>query len=410
MARESNGSSRPSRCDRQPRKMGDDVDIYADLPGFSSEKNDQDCNCKEFKSELSSLASKLEDIQTTKATLERNLFSLLKTARAEIARKNKMIDDLRRRLDDVAFRRGSSRSETPGVSTRRLAYKHTAARKYENIPSTRSQKSKTETHQAEFHHDKYKSRKPQADVSRVPTLFVERLQKRVLEGEKEEKRQNASLKPGVEVQPEDVPEDDIAENDRENGSQFSVNNNGNESNIGRRSNSGSLERNAHRKILSKRTNEEDDTHRHKRLKIENEDKATTEETDYNYLMPYHLTDNPAACEIKDTVKFEDRPSAVHSFKKEEAVSYNERRATSEYRDTKQDQRYANGWRNAARDHDSLNARNELADNSRNSRTASTSNYVSEGFSSRYKRNGHRYSPPRRSYSKLLSIFIIYVYT
>lgn len=150
-------------------------------------------------------------------------------------------------------------------------------------------------------------------------------------------------------------------------------------------------------------NEEDDTRRHKRLKIENnEDKITTEETDY--FTRYDLTDNPVQyCEMNDGLtKFEDRLDAAHFFKKEEVSSRH--RAASEHQNTKRDQSCTNGWRNeaksnSAKDYDGSNDKNSLADSSRNSRTASMSNYVSEGFNS-YKKNGHRYSPPRRrSYSR-----------
>lgn len=109
--------------------------------------------------------------------------------------------------------------------------------------------------------------------------------------------------------------------------------------------------------------------------------------------------------MKDSlVKFEGRLDAAHSFKKEEVPFYDGRRAASEYRDTKQDQDCTNGWRskaksNSAKDHESSSVRNGLADNLRNSRTASTSNHVSERFNSGYKKNESRYSPPRRSYSR-----------
>lgn len=54
------------------------------------------CKCNELKKELSELTSKLKNIQTINENLERNLSSLLKTAKAEIARKDRMLDDLRK--------------------------------------------------------------------------------------------------------------------------------------------------------------------------------------------------------------------------------------------------------------------------------------------------------------------------
>ncbi|XP_071629060.1 uncharacterized protein Flash isoform X2 [Temnothorax longispinosus] len=338
-------------------------------------------------------------MQKIKTNLEKNLSSLLKTAKAEISRKDKMINDLRKQLDDVTFRR-SNRSEASGSSTHRLPRQHTA--KYENVPSTHSQESETESHEIQFHHDEYKSKKPQTDVNRIPTLFGERLQKRLMESEEEEKKQKEMLKLGVEVKSADIPENNVVENDKEIGSQFGTNDN-NKSNIERCSNSEPPDRESYKK---KRTNEEDDTRRHKRLKMENnEDKTTTEETDYNYLTQYPVTDNSAQYENKDgAVKFENRPNAGYSFKKEEVPFCTGRRASSEYRDTKQDRSCTNGWRsdsknNSTKDHDSSNVKNDLVDSLRNSRT---SNYVSERFNNGYKKNeySHRHSPPRRrSYSR-----------
>ncbi|XP_077268375.1 uncharacterized protein LOC143900649 [Temnothorax americanus] len=390
-------SSRTYREKKYDDYISRGLKIYSQL--CMQQQFDQDCNCKELKKELDSLSSKLENMQKIKTNLEKNLSSLLKTAKAEISRKDKMINDLRKQLDDVTFRR-SNRREASGSSTHRLPRQHSA--KYENVPWTHSQENETESHEIQFHHDDYKSRKPQTDVNRIPTLFGERLQKRLMENEEEEKKQKAMLKVVVEVKSADIPENNVVENDKEIGSQFGTNDN-NESNIERCSNSEPPDRESYKK---KRTNEEDDTRGHKRLKMENnEDKTTTEETDRNYLTRYAVTDNSAQYENKDgPVKFENRPNAEHSFKKEEVSFYTGRRASSEYRDTKQDRNCTNGWRsysknNSTKDHDSSNVKNDLVDGLRNSRT---SNYVSERINNGYKKNeySHRHSPPRRrSYSR-----------
>lgn len=55
------------------------------------------CNCEELNKKLDLFASELEDLKKIKNNLEKNLSSLLKTAKAEIARKDKMIDNLRKR-------------------------------------------------------------------------------------------------------------------------------------------------------------------------------------------------------------------------------------------------------------------------------------------------------------------------
>ncbi|XP_011158217.2 origin recognition complex subunit 1 isoform X1 [Solenopsis invicta] len=373
--------------------MEDDVDIYADLPSLdlNPENKDQDCNCKELKKEHSLLLSKLENLQRTNANLKNNLSSLLKTARAEIARKERMIDDLRQQLNDITFRR-SNRNE--GFSTHRSSQQRNVTRKYEDVSSIHSEESETEPYEIGFRQNKYKL---QNDVNRVSTVFGERLHKKIMETEEEEKKQKALLKLGAEVKTEDIPKNSIVENDKENGSQFSINNNDNETNVRRCSSSEP----PYRKNLVKRTSEED-TCKHKRLKIEsNEDKTTTKEMDY--LTRYDLTENPAQYEMKTGLKSEDQLDTTHSFKKEGAIPFRvERRAVSEYQDTKQDQSCANGWRseaksNSSKDHDNSNTRNGLAYSLRNSRSASTSNYASN---SGYRKNGHKYnSPPRRSYSR-----------
>lgn len=52
--------------------------------------------CEELRKEVSELKSKLENLQKINETLEVNLSSLLKTAKAEITRKDKMIEELRK--------------------------------------------------------------------------------------------------------------------------------------------------------------------------------------------------------------------------------------------------------------------------------------------------------------------------
>jgi len=138
-------------------------------------------------------------------------------------------------LDDVTFRR-NNKSEASCFSTHRLPYhiyQHTVTRKYENIPSTQK---KVESHQIQFHHYD-KSWKSQIDINRLPTLFGDRLQKKIIEDEKEEKEQKALLRLSVEVKTEEnISTNNIVENDKENELKFSINNI--ESNIERCCNSG----------------------------------------------------------------------------------------------------------------------------------------------------------------------------
>ncbi|XP_018054596.1 PREDICTED: myb-like protein X [Atta colombica] len=386
--------------------MEDDVDIYADLSNFNltPEKKDHDCNCKELKEELSSLISKNENLQRHNANLENNLSSLLKTARAEITRKDKTIDDLRKRLDDVTFRR-SRNYKSRDFSIPRLPYQHNVTKKYEDTSSIHLQESETEeneSYQIQFCHDKYKNKKPQNEVHRMPTVFGERLYKRIIEDKKEEEKQTELMKLAADIKTKDISKENIIETDKKAVSSFGMNNNDNDSNIGRCSSSES----SYRKNLMKRTNEEDNTSRNKRIKIEkNEEETISEETNYNYLTQYDLTDNFTQYDIKDNLKFEDRLDVAHSFKKEEVSFCDERRAASEYRDTNENQSCTNGWRSetrskSAKDHDSSYIRNSRAHSLRNFQTTSHTTRVSERFNSGYRKNGHRYSPSRRrSYSR-----------
>lgn len=94
--------------------MEDDIDIYEDLPNFRTEfsenivTNNEENIVEErlkLKKQITELKIRLENFQKINENLEINLFSLLKTAKAEIARKDKMIDQLRKKLDDATFKR-----------------------------------------------------------------------------------------------------------------------------------------------------------------------------------------------------------------------------------------------------------------------------------------------------------------
>ncbi|XP_043275735.1 myb-like protein X [Venturia canescens] len=101
--------------------MDDDVDIYGDLPSF----NVNECaKCKEraeefavkyakLEEEISLWKGKCENLEQERKTILTNSSSLMKTARAEVNRKDRTIIELRRELEDVKFRRGVwSKSKT----------------------------------------------------------------------------------------------------------------------------------------------------------------------------------------------------------------------------------------------------------------------------------------------------------
>ena len=190
--------------------------------------------------------------------------SLLKTARAEITRKDKTIDDLRKRyelykllywhksvsnitknvyrLDDVTFRR-SRNYKSRDFSIPRLPYQHNVTKKYDDTSSIHLQESETEeieSYQIQFCHDKYKNKKPQNEVHRMPTVFGERLYKRIIEDKKEEEKQTELMKLAADIKTKDISKENIIETDKKAVSSFGTNNNDNDSNIGRCSSSGRL--------------------------------------------------------------------------------------------------------------------------------------------------------------------------
>ena len=86
--------------------MEDDIDIYEDLPNFQVNTNEnfvpnsQENIARiqvEFNKQVAELTTKLNDCQKVNENLEINLISLLQTAKAEIARKDRMIEELRRK-------------------------------------------------------------------------------------------------------------------------------------------------------------------------------------------------------------------------------------------------------------------------------------------------------------------------
>ncbi|XP_057328236.1 MATH and LRR domain-containing protein PFE0570w-like isoform X2 [Microplitis mediator] len=97
--------------------MEEDIDIYGDLINFNRNECD---NCHANISILKSKATELEDLiqvlekeienlKGSNTTLKINLSSLLKTAKNEIVRKDRIINELRQQLDNNSFRRNNNR-------------------------------------------------------------------------------------------------------------------------------------------------------------------------------------------------------------------------------------------------------------------------------------------------------------
>ncbi|XP_067212895.1 uncharacterized protein DDB_G0287625 isoform X2 [Linepithema humile] len=300
-----------------------------------------------------------------------------------------MIDDLRKRLDDVAFRR-NNKGESQSFSAHKPSHQmSTITKTYESVSSIHSYENENDKlNQTELHRSKYKSIRSEKSVDQISTVFGERLHKKIIKEEKEGKKV-ISLKLNPEINTKETSKENIVESDKENGSQPNINN-GNESNIAMKN---SISEISYRNNSERRMSEEDDTHENKRFKIE-DDKNATGKSDYNFIVqsnPNSFVQN----EIKDNpVKLEDRLDAVHSFKKEQ-VSFDARhRAISEHKDVKQDQYCTNEGRKRRRSNsrDRDNIRRKSID-----RHWTTS--VSERSNSGYKESNYRYNSRSRSYSR-----------
>lgn len=117
--------------------------------------------------------------------------------------------------------------------------------KYEKsvTSSINSEEDSFMSQQVESYYPEYKSKKPQNNIDQVPvTVFGERLQKRIIDAQREERKlKTTSSKLSSETNMDNIPEECIIESDKENGSQSGINNSANESNaITRSSNSGNV--------------------------------------------------------------------------------------------------------------------------------------------------------------------------
>ncbi|EFN80504.1 hypothetical protein EAI_05643 [Harpegnathos saltator] len=300
-----------------------------------------------------------------------------------------MIQELRNQLDDTVFRRNRSQ-----CFSKSLQQHNTMIEKSENIPLAKLEEDAVMLQQSESRYTEYKSRKQQNNTNQMPaTIFGERLYKKIME-EKEERRLNLP-KLGSETNVNKIPDECIVESDKENGSQFSINNVNEFNTIIQISNSET----SYKKNSAKRLNEKDDTCKNKRLKIEdNQNKG--DDIDYNHaIMQYDIKD--------DFTKLEEL-YFTHSSKRD-YLEMN-RRASSEYSGTKQAQKCRNEWKkqeetSSMKDYDNSRTRKGSIDSSRN-RGASTSNeklnsdYHHDDYINGHRKNHYRHgSSSSRSYSK-----------
>nr|XP_050860682.1 uncharacterized protein MAL13P1.304-like [Vespula vulgaris] len=223
--------------------MDNDFDIYEDLPSYdikddeTPSKNNEALSkeCEELRKEVSELKSKLENLQKINETLEVNLSSLLKTAKAEITRKDKMIDELRKQVDNMSFRRGNFNKNVKDNNDKSIqqlpvqnVYEYSRVQQYvesertsiSKLPNSDSNNDKynsvannsydrnfqnsstvncyqpdedqivsdCESYSNRFSNTRHRSKKLPVPYVGSTTVFTERLRKRIMEEEAEKKR------------------------------------------------------------------------------------------------------------------------------------------------------------------------------------------------------------------------------
>lgn len=205
--------------------MEDDIDIYEDLPTFGTEhggnfvSNSQENIVEEelkLKKQIADLTVKLDNFQKINQSLEINLHSLLKTAKAEIARKDKMIDELRKNLDDIAFKRSKINDSVSQKSTNRetTLNRH---RKQANICFA-PEVNDTETLVIDALCNRASKIQPNKSTLMPITVFGERLVKRIAEDQNLEKEEKQSNKFAGGNNDCEINDGYIVESDKENGS------------------------------------------------------------------------------------------------------------------------------------------------------------------------------------------------
>lgn len=180
--------------------MEDDIDIYEDLSNFETKSNKNFVGNKEedivggeqieLEKRIAELTIKLEDFQKVNENLEMNLISLLKTAKAEIARKDTVIDDLRRKLENAAFRRGMHSKNNKGI-VHDSTIRNDVVNNYQ-VSSDSRLSFKENEHESSNWNSWYHCVKEQRRESTLTsiTVYGERLRKRIMDEQRLEKKDN----------------------------------------------------------------------------------------------------------------------------------------------------------------------------------------------------------------------------
>ncbi|KAF7997614.1 hypothetical protein HCN44_006185 [Aphidius gifuensis] len=253
----------------------DDVDLYGDLGTFEKETNQQDyqaenellkTKCEELKKQLSETETRLKKLEEAHVVLSTNLSSLLKTARLEVSRKDRMISELRQTIDNAAFRRPNYKipkrnEQTHDTNSRttssfhrnndrddKFTSKHANDstrhndskkdnNKYENIPEVVDhqikhesdyidEEIKIEPENRDFKYEKYEEDIDEEEIYQpdkvCTTVFGERLQKKLQQqmldeaaADKARKEKEIDIKPEIENKKNSLTTD-LKVNNKEN--------------------------------------------------------------------------------------------------------------------------------------------------------------------------------------------------
>lgn len=235
--------------------MDDDFDIYGDLPESCNIQDNAECieqnedlskAQEELKKEVTELTSQLQSLKKINATLEVNLSSLLKTAKAEIARKDKIIDELRKQVDNMSFRRGHFNRNTREINNKssqqmsnveevnniQSADEHLTSEnaslvetKFNSNQSNEDQDvSNYKRFSNRYHDTKYHSTNSKESFKPSTTIFTKRLRQRIIEEEEAEQKRKLEIKEKENIIEENNHENnkEINIDDKENQSQFSI--------------------------------------------------------------------------------------------------------------------------------------------------------------------------------------------
>ncbi|KAK0086309.1 hypothetical protein PV325_003381 [Microctonus aethiopoides] len=271
----------------------EDIDIYGDLTNFEEKTSDDRSEsylelkkkCAALEDKVTNLEKELESLRTIKNTLEVNLSSLMKTAKTEIARKDRMIAELRAQVENVIFRRGNHRNPNANhQSNNTKSNLNENQNQYCNNSTTNNSKVKVEPTESHVNnvepayikpsipikHDDYDDDEEEDYGGEIyqpnkfaSTVYGERLQKKLLEEKEAEKLQKeqtkfvASTSEKTEIihEPENIPNASQRDN-KENQCQETTP-------------SVDIDENLEKKSLKRSNDEAFDAHYDKRIKLDN---------------------------------------------------------------------------------------------------------------------------------------------